>query len=131
MNDQREPHNPFYLLLLLASLLFVVTALAYALVPLLEDKAAAAGSPAPPSPFRATLREDGGRWLLWEVAAMIVLGLASMALDRHRLRRLQNARAGATIPQAGINGNPDPSPTVSHEIPRPADRRASGRDQPP
>ena len=39
-----EPRNPLYLLLLLASLLFVVTALAYAVVPTLEQKAATPAS---------------------------------------------------------------------------------------
>ena len=39
---------------------------------------------------------DGWRWLLWEVAAMIVFGLLSMGLDR--LRRLQKERAAVTIP---------------------------------
>jgi len=37
-----EPRNPFYLLLLLVSVLFVVTALAYGVVPVLEEKAAEA-----------------------------------------------------------------------------------------
>jgi hypothetical protein len=91
-----EPRNPFYLLLLLASLLFVLTALAYAVVPTLEDKAAAAGQAPPPSAFRGALRADGWRWLLYEVAAMILLGLLSMGLDR--LRRLQSERPKATIP---------------------------------
>src|SRR5436853_631937 len=40
---QPEPRNPFYFLLLAASLLFVVTALAYAVVPVLEEKARDAG----------------------------------------------------------------------------------------
>ncbi len=40
-----EPRNPLYLLLLVASQLFVVTALAYALIPVLEEKAAEAGQP--------------------------------------------------------------------------------------
>jgi hypothetical protein len=89
MSDTPEPRNPLYLLLLLASLLFVLTALAYALVPVLEQKAADAGQPPPPSPFRDALRADGWLWLLCEVAAMIVLGLASMLLDRARDRRRQ------------------------------------------
>src|SRR6202044_591305 len=42
MNDT-EPRNPFYLLLLAVSFLFVITALAYAVVPTLEDKAKQAG----------------------------------------------------------------------------------------
>ena len=91
-----EPRNPLYLLLLLASLLFVVTALAYAVVPTLEQKAADAGQPPPPSAFRDALRQDGWRWLLYEVGAVVVLSVASMAVDR--LRTLQKQRAGATIP---------------------------------
>jgi hypothetical protein len=79
-----EPRNPFYFLLLLASLAFVLTALAYAVVPVLEEKAMLAGEMPPPSPFRDSLRADGWKWLLVEVAAMIVLGLASMGLDRVR-----------------------------------------------
>ena len=93
MPQAAEPRNLFYLLLLLASLVFVVTVLAYVFIPLLEDKAIAAGEIPPPSPFRKALREDGWRWLLVELAAMIVFGLASMGLDRYR--RLQNERASS------------------------------------
>jgi hypothetical protein len=94
--SEREPRNPLYFLLLIASLLFVVTALAYAVVPELEKKAAEAGSPPPPSAWRDSLRQDGWLWLLCEVAAMMVLGLLSMGLDR--LRRLQKERAAPTMP---------------------------------
>ena len=38
-----EPRNPFYILLLLISVTFVMTALAYAVVPVLEQKAKEAG----------------------------------------------------------------------------------------
>jgi len=91
-----EPRNPLYLLLLLASLLFVVTALAYAIVPTLEQKAADAGKPPPPSEFRDALRKDGWRWLLYEVGAVVVLSVASMAVDR--LRTLQKPCGKVTIP---------------------------------
>ena len=91
----REPRNPFYLLLLLVSLLFTVSALAVAVVPVLERKAADAGQAPPPSEVRDALRNDGWRWLLVEVAAMVVFGLASMGLDR--LRRLKKERAEARI----------------------------------
>jgi hypothetical protein len=104
VSPPREPRNPFYLLLLLASLLFVLTALAYAVVPTLEEKALRAGQAPPASPFRDALREDGWRWLLYEVAAMLLLGLLSMGLDR--LRRLQNQRAEATMPPADDAGPP-------------------------
>jgi hypothetical protein len=102
-----EPRNPLYLLLLLASLLFVFTALAYAVVPVLEQKAADAGRPPPASEFRDALRADGWRWLLYEVALMTVLGIASMVLDR--LRALQKERAGRTIaPGEGEESSPQP-----------------------
>jgi hypothetical protein len=91
-----EPRNPLYLLLLLASLLFVVTALAYAVVPTLEQKAKDAGQPPPPSEFRDALRKNGWRWLLYEVGVVVVLSVASMAVDR--LRTLQKQRGEAKIP---------------------------------
>jgi hypothetical protein len=91
-----EPRNPLYMLLLVASLLFVMTALAYAVIPLLEQTATHAGQPPPPSEFREALRTDGWRWLLYEVGVMVVLGIASMVLDR--LRSLKTQRTETTIP---------------------------------
>ncbi len=93
-----EPRNPFYLLLLLFSLLFVATALAYALVPSLEEKAVEAGQP-PPSALRDALRADGWRWLLYEVAAMILFAVLSMGLDRRR--SLKKERSAAKMPTSG------------------------------
>jgi len=95
MKQPAEPRNPFYLLLLLASFVFVLTALAYAVVPTLEEKAKEAGEFPPPSPIRDALRNDGWKWLLVEVAVMVVFGVLSMGLDR--LRRLKKERAEATI----------------------------------
>ena len=91
-----EPRNPLYILLLLAGLVFVVTALAYAVVPVLEQKALDAGQPPPPSPFRDALRAHGWLWLLAEVGVVAVLSVASMVVDR--LRSLQKERAEGTIP---------------------------------
>ncbi len=96
MSAPSEPRNPLYLLLLLVSLAFVATALAYALIPVLEQKAAEAGNPAPPSPFREGLREHGGTWLLVELVVMVVLAFLSMGLDR--LRALKKARVANTMP---------------------------------
>jgi hypothetical protein len=101
-----EPRNPFYLLLLLASLLFVATALAYGVVPVLEERAAAAGGPAPPSPFRNALRADGPWWLFGELGAMVLLGVLSMGLDR--LRSLKKERAAARIGPSSGNLPPGP-----------------------
>src|SRR5947208_10884989 len=82
--EPREPRNPFYLLLLIVGVFFVMTVLAYALVPVLEEKARDAGAVPPPSPFRKSLREDGWKLVLGELGALILLGLASMGLDRYR-----------------------------------------------
>jgi hypothetical protein len=91
MAQSSEPRNPFYLLLLVISLAFVLTALAYAVVPVLEQKARDAGEEPPPSPFRDSLREHGWKWLLVEVAAMIGAGLLSMGLDRWRRYRQEHS----------------------------------------
>jgi hypothetical protein len=85
-----EPRNPFYFLLLLTSLLFVLTALAYGIIPVLEEKAADAGQAPTPSPFRTALHADGWKWLLYELAAMMIFGFLSMGLDR--LRSLKKER---------------------------------------
>jgi len=98
MSQSSEPRNPFYLLLLLISLAFVLTALAYAVVPVLEQKAREAGEEPPPSPFRDALREDGWKWLLFEVAAMIVAGLLSMGLDRWRRYRQEQSSSSPPPP---------------------------------
>jgi|GEM_PF-3224970 uncharacterized membrane protein len=110
MDPKAEPRNPFYVLLVVVSLLFVVTALAYALVPALEQKAADAGSPPPPSPIRDSLRSDGWLWLLCEGAAIVVLALLSMGLDRWRRWRCPPEPEHVAAPASPADG---PPPTVS------------------
>lgn len=82
MAESTEPRNWFFTLLIPASVLFIITALALAVVPVLEDKAAQAGMNASPSAFRTALREDGWIWLLIEVGVVIVLAVAAMIWDR-------------------------------------------------
>jgi amino acid transporter len=100
MPTSSEPRNPLYILLLAAGVLFVVTAFAYAIVPVLEQKALDAGQAPPPSPFRGALRAYGGIALLGEVAVVVVLSIASMVWDR--LRTLQKERAQGTIPPTKV-----------------------------
>src|SRR5262245_3249461 len=83
---QAARRNWFYAVLNVASLAFVATALAYAVMPVLEQNAADAGNPAPASPFRSALRENGWWWLLVEAGVIGILALASMGLDRWRQR---------------------------------------------
>lgn len=103
-----EPRNPFYALLLIAGVLFTVTAVAYAIVPTLEQKAAEAGQPPPPSPWRERLAQDGWRWLLYELAAVVVLSLLCMGLDRWRLAKQQHdderTPPDSSLPAAGEEG---------------------------
>ena len=73
----------------------MLTALAYALVPELERKAAEAGNPPPPSALRDALRADGWKWLLAEVALVVALSVLSMVWD-HR-RAFPNERGEGTI----------------------------------
>jgi hypothetical protein len=101
MTTAQEPKNPFYLLLLIASFAFIATALAYAIVPVLEQQARDQGQDPPPSPFRDSLRVDGWKWLLVQLGIMVVLGLLSMGLDRWRryrdeLREAQNRHDAKT-----------------------------------
>jgi hypothetical protein len=130
MSTLTEPRNPLYLLLLLVSLLFVLTALGYAVVPVLEEKAKQDGKEVSTSAFREFLVRDGWKWLLVELGGMIVLGLASMWLDGRRLRRLQNAQPVDTMPpQATTNFNS--APRVDHEEPGSANPGTAQNDRLP
>jgi hypothetical protein len=91
-----EPRNPFYFLLLIVGMIFIVTVLAYAVIPVLEQKAMDAGEMPPPSPFRNALRHDGWKWVLGEVAVLVMLGLASMGLDRYRRWKAESQTPVAT-----------------------------------
>jgi formate hydrogenlyase subunit 3/multisubunit Na+/H+ antiporter MnhD subunit len=84
MTEPSEPRNWFFTLLIPASVLFIITALALAIIPVLEEKAAQAGMEAPPSEFRTALRADGWKWLLVQLAAVVGLSLAAMLWDRIR-----------------------------------------------
>ncbi len=95
--SQTEPRNPFYLLLLVSSLLFVATALAYGVVPILVEQGQQAGQSPVPLPFSDALRAHGWKWLLGELAAMVLFACLSMGLDR--LRTLKKERLENTIRQ--------------------------------
>jgi hypothetical protein len=93
MSTPSEPRNPFYLLMLIVGMIFVATVLAYAVVPMMEEKARDAGTEPPPSPFRDSLRNDGWKWVLAEVGVLVILSLASMGLDRYRRWKLESTAA--------------------------------------
>jgi hypothetical protein len=90
MTQDKAP-NPFYFLLLLASLLFVATALAYGVVPALEERAPAVDQRPPPS----FLVEYGPTFLFCELGAMVVFAVLSMGLDRIRSLRKERSRGSS------------------------------------
>jgi hypothetical protein len=127
-----EPHNPFYLLLLLASVLFAATALAYALVPSLEEKAVEAGQVPPQSAFRDALRTDGWKWLLYEVGAMILFGVLSMGLDRLRsLKKEREQRREETCRPGGTPDKITAKETAMIELTEQQRQALNGGEQPP
>jgi hypothetical protein len=81
MAGGHEKRNWFYTLLVPASVVFAVTAVAVAVLPAIEDRAAAGGAAIPPSAFRTALREDGVWWLLGQVVVVIALSVAAMVWD--------------------------------------------------
>lgn len=83
-----ESRNWFFTLLVPASVIFVVTAVALAIIPVLEQKAAQSGVDVPPSAFRTALREDGWLWLLIQLGVVIALALAAMVWDRMKQPKL-------------------------------------------
>ncbi|MBX7104288.1 MAG: hypothetical protein K1X57_09405 [Gemmataceae bacterium] len=81
MSNPAPRRNWFFALLIPASVLFVATALAVAVMPALENQAMDAGAAVPPSAFRTALREDGVWWLLGEVIVVVGLSIAAMVFD--------------------------------------------------
>ena len=69
-----------------AGVVFVITALAYAIIPTLEDRAAAGGNVPPPSAVREALRENGWWWLLIQAGVLVILSIAAMVSDARRTK---------------------------------------------
>ncbi len=114
MSTESEPRNPFHPLLLITGLFFIITALAYAVVPMLEKESSMS---TPSSGIRESLRVHGWKWLLVELALLIIFGLGLMLLDRSRLKKEQEeGKIHATEPKT--------STTVQHETSE-TDREAS------
>lgn len=101
MSSER-PNRLFQLVALLGAV-FIVTILAM-VASMLGD---------PRAPISRFLDEQGGNLIAIEVASLFVVGIAAMALDRHRTVRAQREER---------EGQPSASPTES--APAEADRAA-------
>src|SRR4051812_1676179 len=106
MAASNEPRNPFYFLLLVVGMVFIATVLAYAVIPVLEEKAMDAGTMPPPSPFRETLRVDGWKWVLGGAAFLVIFVHARMGPDRYR----RGGKNSAAPPENPATTNMDSPP---------------------
>jgi hypothetical protein len=79
---QRPRPNPFYVLLLVASGLFVVTIMAYLVSPLVGEPAAGGAAARPVRGPAAWIDRTAPTALGVEIAVMIATGLLAMATDR-------------------------------------------------
>jgi hypothetical protein len=99
----KEPRNPFYFLLLAVSALFVATALAYGIFPVLDENAFSVGQKTPPSAFRRAIRTQGPLWLIYELSAMTVAVILSLGLDW-----LRSSKDQASAPDVSSTEEPPP-----------------------
>ncbi len=96
----RKSPNPFYVLLMVVSTVFVVTALAYSIGPTVVERAVEEAGPGetPKVPKAvAWLDREAPRLLTVEFSAMLALGALAMATDHWfgRPRRIDRPNAGA------------------------------------
>lgn len=90
MSDRHGPPNPFYVVLLVASSAFVLTALGYLISPVVQQQARELPQEGPGSASRALagwLERRAPEALGAEVGVMVVAGLLAMATDRGSLSR--------------------------------------------
>ncbi len=93
MSRRREAFNPFYALVLVTSVLFVVTALAYVTSwVIIRPVSGGPGTPAV-SPAMRFLDERGESMLLWQAGLLTGSAILAMGFDRWRSRRAERSRA--------------------------------------
>ncbi|MEX2112319.1 MAG: hypothetical protein WD845_03995 [Pirellulales bacterium] len=83
MAKSREPVNPFYVLLVLLGIVFLVTACAYGVMAYRAISPVAAQQ-AEPHPLTEFLDEHGVKLLGGELALLALASFAAMGLDRWR-----------------------------------------------
>jgi hypothetical protein len=88
MASQRKAPNPFYVLLVLAGSLFLVTALAYGVMTVRLSRPGSGAADSNPA-LMQLMREKGGSILLAELAVLGVLTVAAIGTDGFWERRAQ------------------------------------------
>jgi hypothetical protein len=102
MAKTKDPANPFYVLLVVLGVVFLVTACAYSVMAFLAN-APQAERRLGDHPMTAFLDRHGVALMIWELGLLGAASLAAMVLDRSRsLRR----RSDADRPAAKVDAEP-------------------------
>lgn len=97
MAKLKEPTNPFYILLLVAGLLFFVTATAYFVMTLRADRFGRnARQGQPGNALMQFMDEHGGKLLTGELVVLGAFTFAAMASDGYWSRRCELEKQAAT-----------------------------------
>jgi hypothetical protein len=96
MRHSQKSKNPFYVLLVIAGVLFVVTATAYCVMAFRDARAvAAAHAQAPPAdlhPLDRWMRQNGETALIMELAFLAVFVVGAIATDDYWQRRATSSK---------------------------------------
>jgi hypothetical protein len=87
MQRSKKSANPFYALLILVGLSFVVTAAAYGVMAVRESRAAVSGEPVAEHPLMKWMHEHGNTALLTELALLGVCTFGAIGTDEFWQRR--------------------------------------------
>ncbi len=87
MANRKQGVNPFYILLVIVSTAFVITAFAYGLMGFNAINPTPATAQAADHPLWEMLRRHGSRMLLWELTLLAVFAVAAMGTDQFWARR--------------------------------------------
>lgn len=87
MKRSKKSANPFYAILILAGLAFVVTAAAYGVMATRESRAAVSGQPEEEHALMKWMHDHGDAALLGELAVLGVATFAAIGTDEFWQRR--------------------------------------------
>jgi hypothetical protein len=87
MRRSKKSANPFYAILILAGLAFVVTAAAYGVMATRESRVAVSGKPAEEHALMKWMHDHGDAALLCELAVLGVATFAAIGTDEFWQRR--------------------------------------------
>lgn len=87
LRRSKKSANPFYAILILAGLAFVVTAAAYGVMATRESRAAVSGKPAEEHALMKWMHDHGDAALLCELAVLGIATFAAIGTDEFWQRR--------------------------------------------